>query len=180
MPDSSLRLRRTAFLLSLAAALVLVAASSIAAAVVEGAADTPAKPYAVFVAFAGEVDPQLDAHLQNAVGALGTALAEHPDWFRLTESRDEANIRVTVFDAQSATSELRHVGGPAGFTPNRVFESRGRDFFSFDAIVRVDGKRKQVNGSGTGATERGSLRDAAADFVRKLEEFAEESYRASR
>ena len=126
------------------------------------------------------MDADLDARLQNAVGALVARLEEHPDWFRITDSTEAANIRVTVFDAQSATSELRHVGGPAGFTPNRVFESRARDFFGFDAVVRVDGKRKQVSGSGTGATEMGSLKDAAADFVRKLEEFAEESYTASR
>ena len=114
------------------------------------------------------------------MGALAAGLKEHPASFRLTDSRDAANIRVTVFDAQAATSELRHVGGPAGFIANRVFESRGRDFFSFDAIVRVDGKRKQVKGSGTGATEVGSFRSAATDFVRQLKTFAEESYTESR
>ncbi len=180
MPDSSAHSRHPALLPSLAAALILGAASSIVAAAVEGVADTPAKPYAVFVAYPGEVDAQLGAHLHNAAGALGTALADRPEWFRLTESRDEANIRVTVFDAQAATGELRFVGGPAGFTANRVFASRGRDVFSFDAIVRVNGKRKQVNGSGTGATGMDSLKDAAADFVRKLEEFTEESYPAPR
>ena len=180
MPGSSARSRRVAFLPSVAAALVLVAASSIAAAGFEGAPDSPPKPYSVFLSYAGEVDAELDARLRNAVGALETALAEYPDWFRLTDSRDEANIRVTLFDAQAATGELRHVGGPAGFIANRVFESRGRDFFSFQAVVRVDGNRKQINGSGTGATEVGSFRDAAADFMRQLEQFAEESYTGSR
>jgi hypothetical protein len=176
MPGFCARSRRVAFLPAVAAALVLVAASSIAAAGFEGAPDSPPKPYSVFVSYAGEADAQLDARLQNAMGALAAGLEEHPALFRLTDSRDTANVRVTIFDAQAATSELRHVGGPAGFIANRVFESRGRDFFSFDAIVRVDGKRKQVKGSGTGATEVGSFRSAATDFVRQLETFAEESY----
>ena len=179
MLDSGARSRRATLFPSLAAALVLAAGSSLAAGV-GGAPDSPEKPYEVFVAYAGEVDAQLDAQLRNAVGALGTELADHPDWFLLTQSRDEANIRVTVFDAQAVTSELRHVGGPAGLTPHRVFESRGRDFFSFDAVVRADGRRKQVRGTGTGATEMGSLKEAAADFVRRLEEFARESYPPSR
>ena len=176
MPGFCARSRRVAFLPAVAAALVLVAASSIAAAGIEGAPDPPPKPYSVFVSYAGEADAQLDARLQNAMGALAAGLEEHPALFRLTDSRDTANVRVTIFDAQAATSELRHVGGPAGFIANRVFESRGRDFFSFDAIVRVDGKRKQVKGSGAGATEVGSFRSAATDFVRQLETFAEESY----
>ena len=175
MPGSSARSCRVAFLPSIAATLVLVAASSIAAAGFEGAPDPPPKPYSVCVSYAGEADAQLDARLQNAMGALAAGLEEHPALFRLTDSRDTANVRVAIFDAQAATSELRYVGGPAGLIANRVFESRGRDFFSFDAIVRVDGKRKQVKGSGTGATESGSLKDAAADFVRQLEELAQES-----
>ena len=114
------------------------------------------------------------------MGALAAGLEEHPALFRLTDSRDTANVRVTIFDAQAATSELRHVGGPAGFIANRVFESRGRDFFSFDAIVRVDGKRKQVKGSGAGATEVGSFKVLPPTSSRQLEEFAQESYPASR
>ncbi len=180
MPDSAARSSRASLLLPAVTALALVAASPIAALGPMSLPDSPPKPYSVFVSYAGEADAQLDAHLQNAVGALAEGLEEHPASFRLTDSRDAANIRVTVFDAQAATSELRHVGGPAGFIANRVFESRGRDFFSFDAIVRVDGKRKQVKGSGAGATEVGSFRSAATDFVRQLETFAEESYTGSR
>ena len=180
MPDSAARSSRASLLLPAVTALALVAASPIAALGPMSLPDSPPKPYSVFVSYAGEADAQLDAHLQNAVGALAAGLKEHPASFRLADSRDTANVRVTIFDAQAATSELRHVGGPAGFIANRVFESRGRDFFSFDAIVRVDGKRKQVKGSGTGATEVGSFRSAATDFVRQLETFAEESYTESR
>ena len=180
MRDSSSWLLRVRSVVPVAAGLVLVAATAFSARGSQAAPDPPAKPYSVFLSYAGEVDAEFDARLRNAVGALETALAEHPDWFRLTDSRDEANIRVTLFDAQAATGELRHVGGPAGFIANRVFESRGRDFFSFQAVVRVDGNRKQINGSGTGATEVGSFRDAAADFIRQLEQFAEDSYTGSR
>lgn len=135
----------------------------------------PSEPTSVFVARAGEVDADLDVRLTNAALALTAELADQPRRFRVVESADEADVRVTIFDAQAVTSELRHVGGPAGFTPNRVFESRGSDFFSFDAVVRVDGNRKQIEGSGTGATETGSFRSAASDFVRRLETFAQES-----
>ena len=175
MPDSS-RFLRSGRLVPAAAGLALAAVCAVPAPGSEAAPAPPAKPYSVFLSYPGEVDAALDARLRNAAGALETALAEHPEWFRLTDSRDEADIRVTLFDAEAATGELRHVGGPAGFVANRVFESRGRDFFAFDAVVRADRKRKQVNGSGTGATELGSIKDAAADFVRKLREFAEESY----
>ena len=131
MRDSSSWLLRVRSVVPVAAGLVLVAATAFSARGSQAAPDPPAKPYSVFLSYAGEVDAELDARLRNAVGALETALAEYPDWFRLTDSRDEANIRVTLFDAQAATGELRHVGGPAGFIANRVFESRGRDFFSF-------------------------------------------------
>lgn len=142
-------------------------------------AQSPA-PYSVFLSRADEVDADLDARLANAAVALTAQLGEHPEKFRLVESADAADMRITIFDAQAVTSELRHVGGPAGFTPNRVFESRGHDFFSFDAVVRVHGNRKQIEGSGTGATETGSFRSAASDFVRRLKAFARESRRGSR
>ena len=146
-----------------------------------GAAQEPAsEPTSVFVSRAGEVDADLDVRLTNAVIALTDELVDLPTRFRVVESADEADVRVTIFDAQAVTSELRHVGGPAGFTPNRVFESRGSDFFSFDAVVRVDGNRKHLQASGTGATETGSFRSAATDFVRRLEAFAQESGGGSR
>ncbi|MXW70401.1 MAG: hypothetical protein F4Z74_02980 [Acidobacteria bacterium] len=132
------------------------------------------EPHSVFVSRAGEVDAALDIRLTNAVIALTEELADLPERFRVVESADEADVRITIFGAQAVTGEVRHVGGPAGFTPNRVFESRGSDFFSFDAVVRVDENRKQIQGSGTGATETGSFRSAATDFVRRLEAFAHE------
>ena len=138
------------------------------------------EPYAVFVSRAGEVDADLDVRLTNAVIALTDELVDLPERFRVVESADAADVRIMIFGAQAVSSELRHVGGPAGFTPNRVFESRGRDFFSFDAVVRVDGNRKQIRGSGTGATETGSFRSAATDFVRRLEAFAQEQGGGSR
>ena len=138
------------------------------------------EPYSVFVSRAGEVDADLDVRITNAAIALTDELAELPDRFRVVESADEADVRITIFGAQAVTSGPRHVGGPAGFTPNRVFESRGSDFFSFDAVVRVDGNRKQLQGSGTGATETGSFRSAASDFVRKLGTFAQEQNGGSR
>ncbi|MDE2883211.1 MAG: hypothetical protein OXP70_15275 [Acidobacteriota bacterium] len=156
------------------AVLVSVAAAAVA---MPSAGTTPplsSEPYSVFVSRAGEVDADLDVRLTNAVIALTDELAELPERFRLVESADEADVRITIFGAQAVTSGPRHVGGPAGFTPNRVFESRGSDFFSFDAVVRVDGNRKQLQGSGTGATETGSFRSAATDFVRRLEAFAHE------
>ena len=161
---------------ALAAGLVLFAAPAASALAAESASEPPSKPYSVFISQAGKVDAVLDARFRNAVTALLERLSEHPDWFRLVDSADEANVRITVFDAQAVTSELKHVGSAAGFTPNRVFESRGRDYFSFDAVVRVDGNRKRIRGSGTGATEAGSFRQAAADFMRRLEHFTEESY----
>ena len=164
----------------LATGLVLFAAPAASAPGAQSATEPPSRPYSVFISHAGEADAVLDARFRNAVTALAERLSEHPEGFRLADSADEANIRITVFDAQAVTSELKHVGSAAGFTPNRVFESRGRDFFSFDAVVRADGHRKQINGSGTGATEAGSFREAATDFVRKVETFAEESYTGSR
>lgn len=160
--------------------LILFAATAASAPGAESASEPPSRPYSVFVSHAGEADAVLDARFRNAVTALAERLSEHPEGFRLVDSADEANIRITVFDAQAVTSELKHVGSAAGFTPNRVFESRGRDFFSFEAVVRVDGHRKQMSGSGTGATEAGSFREAAADFTRRLEQFAEASYAVSR
>ena len=160
----------------LPAAITVLAAIAAFAAAAPGAEGSPqaSEPTSVFVARAGEVDADLDVRLTNAVIALTAELADQPGRFRVVESADRADVRVTIFDAQAVTSELRHVGGPAGFTPNRVFESRGSDFFSFDAVVRVDGNRKQLQGSGTGATETGSFRSAATDFVRRLEAFAHE------
>lgn len=163
-----------------AAGLLLFAAPAASAPGTQSASEPPSRPYSVFISHAGEADAVLDARFRNAVTALAERLSEHPKEFRLADSADEANIRITVFDAQAVTSELKHVGSAAGFTPNRVFESRGRDFFSFDAVVRVDGHRKRINGSGAGATETGSFREAATDFVRKVETFAEESYTGSR
>ena len=141
----------------------------------ESAQEAASEPHSVFVSRAGEVDADLDVRLTNAVIALTAELVDQPGRFRVVESADEAEVHVTIFDAQAVTSELRHVGGPAGFTPNRVFESRGSDFFSFDAVVRVDGNRKQIECTGTAATETGSFRSAASDFARRLETFAEES-----
>ena len=141
----------------------------------ESAQEAASEPHSVFVSRAGEVDADLDVRLTNAVIALTEELVDQPGRFRVVESADEAEVHITIFDAQAVTSELRHVGGPAGFTPNRVFESRGSDFFSFDAVVRVDGNRKQIEGSGTGATETGSFRSAASDFARRLETFTHES-----
>ena len=153
---------------------VLVAAVAVAMPTAERTPPQSSEPYSVFVSRAGEVDADLDVRLTNAVIALTAELVDLPDRFRVVESADEADVRITVFGAQAVTSGPRHVGGPAGFTPNRVFESRGSDFFSFDAVVRVDGNRKQLQGSGTGATETGSFRSAATDFVRRLEAFAHE------
>ena len=161
--------------LGIAAALAVSA--GVAAVAAPSAGGTPpqsSEPYSVFVSRAGEVDAHLDVRLTNAVIALTDELVDQPERFRVVESADEADVRITIFDAQAVSSELRHVGGPAGFTPNRVFESRGNDFFAFDAVVRVDGNRKQIQGSGTGATETGSFRSAASDFVRRLETFAQE------
>ena len=162
------------------AVLAGIAAVAAAAPRAESAPAQSSEPYSVFVSRAGEVDADLDVRLTNAVIALTEALVDQPERFRVVESADQADVRITIFGAQAVTSEVRHVGGPAGFTPNRVFESRGSDFFSFDAVVRVDGNRKQIEGSGTGATETGSFRSAASDFVRRLESFARESYRGSR
>lgn len=146
-----------------------------------GVAQEPAsEPTSVFVSRAGEVDADLDVRLTNAVIALTAELVDLPERFRVVEMADEADVRVTIFDAQAVTGEPRHVGGPAGFTPNRVFESRGSDFFSFDAVVRVDGNRKHLQASGTATTETGSFRSAATDFVRRLEAFAQESGGGSR
>lgn len=161
-----------------AAAMVVLAAAAVPSA--EGATAQSSEPYSVFVSRAGEVDPDLDVRLTNAVIALTEELVDLPERFRVVESAGEADVRITIFGAQAVTSEVRHVGGPAGFTPNRVFESRGSDFFSFDAVVRVDGNRKQIQGSGTGATETGSFRSAATDFVRRLEAFAQERNGGSR
>lgn len=163
---------------SLAAAFAVMAGIAAVAAAAPSAESTlpqASEPYSVFVARAGEVDADLDVRLTNAAIAVTAELADQPGRFRVVESADEADVRITIFDAQAVTSEVRHVGGPAGFTPNRVFESRGSDFFSFDAVVRVDGNRKQIEGSGTGATETGSFRSAASDFVRRLKAFAQES-----
>ena len=162
----------------LAAAMVGLAAAAVPSA--EGATAQSSGAYSVFVSRAGEVDPDLDVHLTNAVIALTAELVDLPERFRVVESADEADVRITIFGAQAVSSEVRHVGGPAGFTPNRVFESRGSDFFSFDAVVRVDGSRKHLQGSGTGATETGSFRSAATDFVRRLEAFAQERNGGSR
>ena len=160
----------------LAAAIAVLAGIAAAAAPSAEATLPPAsEPYSVFVSRAGEVDADLDIRLTNAVIALTEELVDQPERFRVVETADEADVRVTIFDSQAVTSEVRHVGGPAGFTPNRVFESRGSDFFSFDAVVRMDGNRKRIKGSGTGATETGSFRSAASDFVRRLETFARES-----
>lgn len=166
--------------LGFAAALAVLA--GVAAFAAPGGEGSPpaSEPYSVFVSRAGEVDADVDIRLTNAMIALTEELVDLPKRFRVVESADEADVRITIFDAQAVTSEPRHVGGPAGFTPNRVFESRGSDFFSFDAVVRVDGHRKQIEGSGAGATETGSFRSAASDFVRRLETFAEESSRGTR
>ncbi|MXX86254.1 MAG: hypothetical protein F4Y71_07355 [Acidobacteria bacterium] len=153
---------------------VLGAAVAVATPSAERTPLQSSEPYSVFVSRAGEVDAALDVRLTNAVIALTAELVEFPERFRVVESADGADVRITIFGAQAVTGEVRHVGGPAGFTPNRVFESRGSDFFSFDAVVRVDGNRKQIQGSGTGATETGSFRSAATDFVRRLEAFAQE------
>ena len=164
--------------LGLAATMALLAAVAAVGVAMPSAERTPpqsSEPYSVFVSRAGEVDADLDARLTNAVIALLDELVDLPERFRVVESADEADVRITIFGAQAVTGGPRHVGGPAGFTPNRVFESRGSDFFSFDAVVRVDGNRKQIAGSGTGATETGSFRSAASDFVRRLETFARES-----
>ena len=161
----------------------LVAAMAVVASVAApGAERVPqaSEPYSVFVSRAGEVDADLDIRLTNALIALSDELAGLPERFRVVESADEADVRITIFDAQAVTGEVRHVGGPAGFTPNRVFESRGSDFFSFDAVARVDGNRKQIQGSGTGATEVASFRSAASDFVRRLAAFAQEQNGGSR
>ncbi len=156
-----------------AATAVLAAVAAIAMPNAERAPLQSSEPYSVFVSRAGEVDADLDIRLTNAVIALTDELAGLPERFRVVDSADEADVRITIFDAQAVTGEVRHVGGPAGFTPNRVFESRGSDFFSFDAVARVDGDRKQIQGSGTGATEVASFRSAASDFVRRLEAFAQ-------
>ena len=158
---------------------VLAVIATVAAPGADGSRQA-SEPYSVFVSRAGEVDADLDVRLTNAVIALTEELVDLPERFRVVESADEANVRITIFGAQAVSSELRHVGGPAGFTPNRVFESRGSDFFSFDAVVRVDGNRKQIQGSGTGATETGSFRAAATDFVRRLEAFAQQQDGGSR
>ena len=161
----------------LTAAMAVLAAVAAFAVAIPGAGGPPpqsSEPYSVYVSRAGEVDADLDVRLTNAVIALTEELTVQPERFRVVEAADEADVRITIFDAQAVTSELRHVGGPAGFTPNRVFESRGSDFFAFDAVVRVDGSRKHLQGSGTGATETGSYRSAATDFVRRLEAFAQE------
>ena len=158
-------------------AAIMAVLATVATVAMPSAGTTPAQssePYLVFVSRAGEVDADLDIRLTNAVIALTDELVDLPERFRVVESADEADVRITIFGAQAVTSEVRHVGGPAGFTPNRVFESRGSDFFSFDAVVRVDGNRKRIQGSGTGATETGSFRSAATDFVRRLEAFAQE------
>ena len=161
--------------LGLAASMAILA--TVATVAVPSAGTTrpqSSEPYLVFVSRAGEVEAALDIRLTNAVIALTAELVELPERFRVVESAEEADVHITIFDAQAVTGEVRHVGGPAGFTPNRVFESRGSDFFSFDAVVRVDGNRKHLQGSGTGATETGSFRSAATDFVRRLGAFAQE------
>jgi len=161
--------------LGLAATMAVLA--TVATVAMPSTGTTPqqsSEPYLVFVSRAGEVDADLDIRLTNAVIALTDELVDLPERFRVVESADEADVRITIFGAQAVTSEVRHVGGPAGFTPNRVFESRGSDFFSFDAVARVHGNRKHIQGSGTGATETGSFRAAATDFVRRLEAFAQE------
>ena len=162
------------------AALAAVAAFVVAMPSAGGTLQQSSEPHSVFVSRAGEVDADLDVRLTNAVIALTDQLVDLPERFRIVEAADEADVRITIFDAQAVTSELRHVGGPAGFTPNRVFESRGSDFFSFDAVVRVDGSRKHLQGSGTGATETGSFRSAATDFVLRLEAFAQQQSGGSR
>ena len=161
---------------------VLVSVAAVAVAMPSAGTTPPqsSEPYSVFVSRAGEVDADLDVRLTNAVIALTDELAELPERFRLVESADEADVRITIFGAHAVSGEVRHVGGPAGFTPNRVFESRGRDLFSFDAVARVAGNRKQIQGSGTGATEIASFRSAASDFVRKLGAFAQEQNGGSR
>ena len=167
----------------LAVALAVLAAVAAVAVAMPSAETTPpqsSEPFSVFVSRAGEVDADLDVRLTNAVIALTDELVDLPERFRVVETADEADVRVTIFDAQAVTGEPRHVGGPAGFTPNRVFEARGSDFFSFDAVVRVDGNRKHLQASGAGATETGSFRSAATDFVRRLEAFARESGGGSR
>ena len=171
---------RVSQLRATAAILVLIAVIPVRAPHAEGAQEEASEPYSVFVSRAGEVDADLDVRLTNAVIALTDELVSLPERFRVVESADGADVRITIFDAQAVTGEVRHVGGPAGFTPNRVFESRGSDFFSFDAVVRVDGNRKQIQGSGTGATEIASFRSAATDFVRRLEAFAKEQGSGSR
>lgn len=162
------------------AALAALASFAVGMPSAEGTLAKSSEPYSVFVARAGEVDADLDVRLTNAVIALTEELVDQPTRFRVVETADEADVRITIFGAQAVTSEVRHVGGPAGFTPNRVFESRGSDFFSFDAVVRVDGNRKQIQGSGTGVTETGSFRSAATDFVRRLGAFAREQTGGSR
>lgn len=157
----------------------MFAASMLLPASGPAAAESPEKPYSVYVARPDEVDAQLDARLGNAARALEARLGEHPARFRLADSKDAANIRVTIFDAQAVSGEVQYVG-LGGFAANRFFDARGRDQFSFEAVVRVDGKRKLLDGSGSGATEEASVRDAAADFVRKLARFTEESYTAAR
>lgn len=159
---------------------VLASVPAVALPSAEKTGPQSSEPYSVFVSRVGEVDADLDVRLTNAVIALTEELLQLPERFRVVESADDADVRITIFGAQAVTSEVRHVGGPAGFTPNRVFESRGSDFFSFDAVVRVDGNRKQIQGSGTGATETGSFRSAATDFVRRLGAFAREQNGGSR
>ena len=179
MPNSLPQVRVSGLTVAVAV-LASIAAIAAAGPKAGGLQEQVPEPYSVFVSRAGEVDAELDVRLTNAVTALAAELGEQPQRFRLVESAEEADVRVTIFDAQAVTSELRHVGGPAGFTPNRVFESRGSNFFSFDAVVRMGRNRKQVRGSGTGATETGSFRSAASDFVRQFETFAHENSTGTR
>ena len=157
-PSSPLR-TLLAVVLALAAPMALFAAG-------------PSKPFSVFVAHPNEADAVLAERLDRAVSAVAEQLAERGEWFRIVDAAEEADIRVTVFDAQAVPNEPRHVGGPAGFTANRMFDSAGRAHFSFDAVVRADGKRRRVRGAGAGASGAASLEDAAADFLSRLERFA--------
>lgn len=153
--------------------LAITAAISAFAAPVS--AEEPAEPFSVFVAHPNSADAARARQLANAVAALQERVAVRRGWFRLVDSAEQADIRITVFDAHAVTGEPKHVGGPAGFVSNRLSESRGRDRYSFEAVVRADGARGRISGSGDGASGLASVRDAADDFVRNLKRFARDA-----
>ena len=72
------------------------------------------------------MDADLDVRLTNAVIALTEELVDLPERFRVVESADEADVRITIFDAQAVSSELRHVGGPCRFHPEPRLRITGK------------------------------------------------------